>query len=435
MIAPTSEPKADGNLAKTPFAHLVVYLYQHRSSGTLLLGEADAPSVDRETATWVRFQRGRAVAAHFAAGPAESLELGLLPLCELRAAPFEFFEEDAVGDDVDVVTGMFDPHGFVAEAARRYPRPDIANDVLSRFAGTRLRIQLGVDVDRLRLSPGEIKLVEILRAGPSDIETLCSLSELPIDESRRLLYVLIIAKLVVPYEPKNPQSAQINFRQPQPSPTAYSLTPDPAPVATPAATPDATKGASGPSSSKPPARAPVATTWQTIASRAAQASMHPGAPAAGPAKGARPTSMSPPRASLPPVEALDAAGKQKRIEQMFARNAFDEALPVIRALVAEDANNPQYRALLGYALLVRSSEGVPKEVVDEINSALRLNEDEPRALYTKALSYKRAGKEREALHYFKRTVAVEPGHIEAAREIRRLGMRATSDDKDKKGQR
>jgi hypothetical protein len=54
------------------------------------------------------------------------------------------------------------------------------------------------------------------------------------------------------------------------------------------------------------------------------------------------------------------------------------------------------------------------------------------ALYTKALSYKRMGKDREAQHYFKRTVSVDPAHIEAAREIRLFALRNADEKKIKR---
>jgi tetratricopeptide (TPR) repeat protein len=75
-------------------------------------------------------------------------------------------------------------------------------------------------------------------------------------------------------------------------------------------------------------------------------------------------------------------------------------------------------------LLGRTTDGqIGKDIVETVNLALRIDTDEIRALYTKARCYKRMGKEREALHYFKRTVAVEPNHLDATREIRLLLLR------------
>jgi tetratricopeptide (TPR) repeat protein len=131
-----------------------------------------------------------------------------------------------------------------------------------------------------------------------------------------------------------------------------------------------------------------------------------------------------PRPSQPDIDTLDAPSKFKRVEQLCARNAYDDALPIMRVLIEEDRKSAKYLGMLAHVLLGRTIDGqVGKEIVETVNQALRLDADEVRALYTKARCYKRMGKEREALHYFKRTVAVEANHIEATREIRLLLLR------------
>jgi tetratricopeptide (TPR) repeat protein len=137
-----------------------------------------------------------------------------------------------------------------------------------------------------------------------------------------------------------------------------------------------------------------------------------------------PISRVTPRPSQPDLETLDANGKFKRVDQLCQRHAYDEALPIIRALVEEDRKNAKYLGMLAHVLLGRTTDGqIGKDIVETVNLALRIDTDEIRALYTKARCYKRMGKEREALHYFKRTVAVEPNHLDATREIRLLLLR------------
>jgi tetratricopeptide (TPR) repeat protein len=138
----------------------------------------------------------------------------------------------------------------------------------------------------------------------------------------------------------------------------------------------------------------------------------------------RPISRVTPRPNSEPLEALDPAGRFRRVEAMLARNSFDEALPIIRALVENERRNPSYLGLLASVLYGQGSEGtISKEIVDIVNQALRIHPDEVHALYTKARCYKRMGKLREALHYFKRTVSVDPAHLDAAREVRLLMLR------------
>lgn len=138
----------------------------------------------------------------------------------------------------------------------------------------------------------------------------------------------------------------------------------------------------------------------------------------------RPISRVTPRTNSEPLESLDAAGKFRRVEALVARNAFDEALPIIRGLVDAERRNPAYLGLLASVLYGQGIEGtISKEIVDTVNQALRIHPDEVNALYTKARCYKRMGKNREALHYFKRTVSVDPTHLDAQREVRLLTLR------------
>jgi tetratricopeptide (TPR) repeat protein len=140
-----------------------------------------------------------------------------------------------------------------------------------------------------------------------------------------------------------------------------------------------------------------------------------------------------PRPSQPDLDTLDSAGKFRRVEQLCQRNGYDEALPIMRILIDEDRKNAKYLGMLAHVLLGRTpADGIiSKEIVDSINLALRVEPEQVFALYTKARCYKRLGKEREALHYFRRTVMSEPGHLDAAREVRLLVSRLS----EKKGKR
>src|ERR1700753_297414 len=149
----SNRPTAQGSLAKTPFAHLVLYLYQKRSSGTLIVRTRDPLE------TKVLFHRGRAVAADMPQ-PSAALDQGLLPLCAAADGKFEFFESDLVGSGPSIVTGMFDPLAFVAESARRFVRPDVVQDVVNKYAGTELALQPAMDLTRLSLTAAETQFAE-----------------------------------------------------------------------------------------------------------------------------------------------------------------------------------------------------------------------------------------------------------------------------------
>jgi hypothetical protein len=482
----TQPAAAQGSLAKTPFAHLVLYLYQRRSSGTLIVTTESALQFE----TRVLFHRGRAVAAHLVQS-ASALDEGLLPLCGLSEGEFAFYESDLVGSGPAIVTGMFDPFAFVAESARRHARPDVVKEVVAKFAKTLVSLQPAMDVSRLSLTPVETAFTEPISRGPLTIESLCAQSELEPAAAQRLLYVLLITKIVGPYVPGSSESsvrvgvdASTQAPRSNNSSAAHAF---PGP---------------GPSSSVPAERSRSSgAAWRAIASRAAQMASNP--PAAGPRTAAatpppsaaaapgsqparrppsrpltpspgfsqtpprpqpaarpasrplsRPLTPSPfgdvtptpprtttpsspisrvtPRPSPTPFEALDAPNKFKRVEQLCQRHAYEEALPLVRALVEEDRRSAKYLGMLSHVLLGRTSDGtIAKEIVETVNNALRLDPDEPHALYTKARCYKRMGKEREALHYFRRTIVVDPNHIEATREVRLLLLRMN----EKKGKR
>jgi tetratricopeptide (TPR) repeat protein len=504
-MSPTpTQPVAQGTLANTPFAHLVLYIYQRRSSGTLVVrdlvgGPRMAPRSGGEPIA-VLFHRGRAVAARVGS-PADALDSALLPLCSSSDGTYEFFEEDLVGSGAAIVTGMFDPYAFVTEAARRYAREDVIEHVLSRFTKTPLSVQPGMDLDRLLLSSQESTFAEVLRDGTATMEALLAARRLPERDARRLLYAFLVTKVVGPYAPANDTAPQpsgapeglpagqssdvpasrasslspeqrrrqssaawaaIAARAQQVSrpisgpiqsqvPAGRSLTParpanqqsrplTPQPqAATRKPTPPPGRSPTPPPSSQPPVRSVTPPGSFGVRRSPAPPEMPSappgrvitGVPLEQPPSGAprvttpsRPISRVTPRPNSEPIEDLDAAGRFRRVEAMLQRNAFDEALPIIRALVESERRNPSYLGLLASVLYGQGMEGtISKEIVDIVNQALRIHPDEVHALYTKARCYKRMGKTREALHYFKRTVAVDPAHLEAAREVRLLTLR------------
>jgi len=481
---------AQGSLAKTPFAHLVLYLYQRRSSGTLIVSTKSSLQFE----TKVLFHRGRAVAAHLVQAAA-ALDEGLLPLCGLSDGEFAFYESDLVGSGPAIVTGMFDPFAFVAEAARRAVRADIVQGVLAKFADTVLSVQPSMDISRLSLTAAEAQFAEPVTRGPLTVEALCAQGDLEPEAAQRLLYVLLITKVVGPYvagpsessvrmgvdgssqAPRSTQSSATHaFSGPGPTPASSpadrsrsssaawraiatraaqvaSMPPTgqraagatPAPSSTPNAVAPASRPASRPlsrpltpaprSSPTPPSAQPAARPPSRPLSRPLTPSPF-GAVSPTPPRTTTPSSPMgrvTPRPSPPPVEALDAPNKFKRVEQLCQRNAYEEALPIIRGLVEEDRRSAKYLGMLSHVLLGRSTDGtIAKDIVETVNQALRLDPDEPHALYTKARCYKRMGKEREALHYFRRTVVIEPNHIEASREVRLLLLRMNEKEKGKR---
>jgi hypothetical protein len=463
MSDETSQPVASGDLARTPFAHLVLYLYQRRSSGTLIVR-------DQLQEYRTLFHRGRAVAA-FVPQPSAALDDSLIGLSALGSGNFEFHEADLVGSGPAVVTGMFDPFAFVVRAAREYALTETVDSVLAKYAGVPLALDLATDWTRLTLTPDELQLVAALKEAHATPEAL--LSQLPLERgaARRLLYSLLIIRAVLP-ETSSPDSASTPGMSAAPSgiPRSSRTSIAAASSASSASTP-ASRGsgdawraiasaagaiAEGRPSNVPSMRPSRASSQSIPAQRgisrplsqpltAAGGFDQPSRPVSRPhseplsarpdsqrlsrdsltglprARPSTPLPRGTPRPSLPDVETLDSDGKFRRVELLCQRNQFDDALPIIRALLETDRKNPKYLGMLAHTLLGKINDtNFGKELVDSVNQALRMDSEQVHALYTKARCYKRLGKEREALHYFRRTVAADPNHIEAAREARLL---------------
>ncbi|HET8932953.1 MAG TPA: hypothetical protein VFN67_05920 [Polyangiales bacterium] len=477
-------PVASGDLTRTPFAHLVLYLYQRRSSGTLVLRLNTAEHR-------VLFHRGRAVAARVPQ-PAAALDDSLIELTGVAAGPFDFYETDLVGSGATVVTGMFDPFAFVLRAARSHSRVETVDSVLSKYAGVALTLDNATDWNRLSLSREEQQLVTALRQAPSPTEALCAQLSMSRDAARRLLYGLMIIRAVLPESPSDSAnesglSGSVPAARPSPAPrvsrpvgsrgsgdawraiaSAAAAMAEGRPPSDPSFRPPRNSSPNVQRSVTPPARVvtrpltqpgfdtpsrPISRPLsqplsqplpgrprdnsrplsQPLPGRSGDSRpLMPGAQrdsATGGlprARGSTPTPRGTPRPSQPDVETLDAAGKFRRVEQLCQRNAYNDALPIIRALLETDRKNAKYLGMLAHVLLGRINDSnFGKELVDSVNQALRLDSDQVYALYTKARCYKRLGKEREALHYFRRTVAVDPNHLDAAREARLLVSRLT----------
>src|SRR3954469_6658159 len=107
MPVDEAKPAARGDLAKTPFPHLVLYIHKQRLSGTLIVDRGGFE-------TKVVFRNGRAVAAR-PLPRGTMLQDGLIELCDLERASYTFWKEDLLGDAGDVVKGSLDTFAFIAD--------------------------------------------------------------------------------------------------------------------------------------------------------------------------------------------------------------------------------------------------------------------------------------------------------------------------------
>jgi len=442
-VANQSQPRAQGDLSKTPFAHLVLYLHREGLSGTLVIARGGFE-------TKVLFRNGRAVAARPIPRGA-ALQDGLLELCALHEGAYGFWDGDLVGEAIGVIRGTVDPFTFVNESRRGHVRDQVIAGVVDRYRGLRVSLVPDADLKRLGLRGVEARLAEQLRQQPRLTEEFIEHSELAPSEARKLMYLLLVTKQALP-EGRDASSTSgvrsaISSAPPGPARTtlepgasaapsvrapAHASTIRPSAAGSPSAQPAKSPSepgfrASTPSGAQtaPPARTSSPSSaslpaWQQLASLRPGGSAQPGPGRSVPP----PPSIPTPSMAPPPVEALDEAGKLRRAEQLAERRNFADAARIVDDLIACDPKNADSQAMRAWILYQQfTGARPPRPLLDAIESALRLNEEHPRALYVKGLIFKRIGKQKDAVRYFQRALDANPQHIEAQRELRLAKMR------------
>jgi curved DNA-binding protein CbpA len=186
------KPTAQGTLQKTPFAHLLVYMLGRKLSGTLAVWpdprEGSSGTQDR-----VLFRDGSVVAVRPRA-PGCDPESVLVALFSRTDGPYGFYAgQNLLGNGESTLTCRVDSYTLLSTGLRAHPRAEIIEPVLQRIGSRTIRIRPGVPLARLDLSPKELALVDVLRAGPSNIDQMARATDLPFAEVKRLfcLFALI----------------------------------------------------------------------------------------------------------------------------------------------------------------------------------------------------------------------------------------------------
>lgn len=181
-------PVAEGTLAQTPFAHVLLSILRRKLAGTLAVW----PDDERGGQDRIRFLNGAPIAGRLL-DPAESLERGMLPIFRRTVAPYAFYEADLVGSGVGVIEAPCETLALIAAALRGGGREDVVANVLHEFETIRVRIVTGFDAAPFRLVPKELAFLDLVRAEPDFLPALIERSG---DEkvARRVLYLLAITK-------------------------------------------------------------------------------------------------------------------------------------------------------------------------------------------------------------------------------------------------
>lgn len=191
-------PVAEGDLQRTPFAHVLLHVLQRSLTGTLVIWPEPGPDGARPRGQdRIRFQQGFPDAARFLHN-AVAMDRGLLPLFTRINAPYAFYEADMLGSD-GLLTGHVDPVALITASLRGAARDDAIEHVLSRFGNAAVRVKPGTDLQRYGLNPKEAAIVNFMLASPDSVPSL-------IDSSgnarlaRRLLYLLTVTRALEPFQ-------------------------------------------------------------------------------------------------------------------------------------------------------------------------------------------------------------------------------------------
>lgn len=180
------KPLAQGDLAQTPLAHVLLSLLERGLDGTLAIW----PETERAGQDRVLFAQGVPVDARLLE-PAATLERGLLPLFHRVRGPYAFYGSDLVGQTK--LRETVDPYHLLAAALRGGVRQDVVDAVLARYGDRPVRVNASTALGRFELVPKERAVLDVLRAQPQSVRALADTTGEP-KVVARLLYLLAITQ-------------------------------------------------------------------------------------------------------------------------------------------------------------------------------------------------------------------------------------------------
>lgn len=208
----TPEPIAQGELAKTPFAHVLLHLHHKAMSGTLVLWPTAEGTKGQDR---ILFEEGWPVAGRLV-DKAAALDRGMLPLFARREGPYAFYDADLVGEAT--LRGRVDPLMVLAASLRGSTRDDVVEGYIANLGtDASVRFKVGVDVKRYVLQPKEAGFVDVIRAEPATVADLIAQCELGAAMAKRLVYLLFITRALERIDPR------VSLPSPMASPVRASV--------------------------------------------------------------------------------------------------------------------------------------------------------------------------------------------------------------------
>ncbi len=482
----TPTPTVTGTFQKTPFPHILIYLFQRKISGTLVVRHETL-----EELIW--FEKGTPSAASFSFNPA-NMRAGLLALFSKPYA-YEFYEDTYLIKGAAEFAETASSLSLIRESLRQGGREEVIAVVLNHIKGKVLTVRKDISLEAFELDEKELKFITALQKEPCTTDKAIERTDLPKEHARRLLYLLAIAKafeslssdrnkpsmslptmpkVVMPATPQPASEPVVKSVSSQPIFRAKSKRPEPkVSLAIP----------------EPPNNLPAALKqrWIDITQRyqhiedmnyfealgidlksspedAAAAYMklvkvwHPDRlPPALSAliehsrvifrylteayetltsenKRAEYLELVGSGAASPAEQRrllalLDSVTEVQRASVLLQQRSFEEALFHAKNAVELAPQDADAHVILAWALYnIHGQSSAPpfEEMLRSLNLALDQNERHERAHYYKGMVLKRMGKIREALGHFKLSAQINPHNVEAAREIRLADMRKQS---------
>lgn len=481
MTASPPQPVAEGTLARTPLAHVLVNITRRQMSGTLAVWPDPGPGGEAPRGQdRIRFAYGVAVAVR-PISPVSEIDQALAALFAREEAPYAFFEADLVGSDAGVLEGRVDPYALVAEVLRGTETPPFIDPVLERLGSAALQLRSDAPLARFGFDPQEQRVVQRLRQPATAPQVLGEWPDRAV--ARRVLYLLAITRSIdaAASPPAEHETARVSAVAPA-GQGPRSATREPHRSMRP----------SRPApQSQPPPQAPdhlpaeLGARWTRIVERVREIEDQNyfemlGVERSGGPDAVRnayfeqvkqwhpdrlPTELLPLKPYVDRVfhlvtEARDtladperrgeyvkavqsgggtpssdrrvsnivgAAVQFQKAEVFAKRKSWDEAFELLAEALELHSDEADFHAMHAWLLFQKHGvdEGAPiAQMVHSVDHALHLDATCVRAHYTKGVILKRLGKQREALRHFEKVTELDPRHIEAAREVRLAQMRS-----------
>ncbi len=184
-------PSAHGSLAKTPFAHLLLYMQSRTLTGTLAIWAAENEAAGQDR---ILFEEGRLTAMR-PLTPAKTLYAALLPLFAREGAPYGFYEgHNLLGTRGALLKEPIDLFTLLSRGLRAHANEAVMDAMLERVRGRDLRLREGTPLERLELNARELAILDPLSRASATIDTLIGSGGVPAKDAKRILYLLTLVR-------------------------------------------------------------------------------------------------------------------------------------------------------------------------------------------------------------------------------------------------